>query len=1061
NSGSISGLTGACKYVLSVGSGASATLAGGTITTAEGVTATEIYTYNATSSFTMTGGILRSHDATLWSGSAKGIQIQGGKLYGNTTLGKNFYDSSTMIAVREADGGITVRSNSNPPEDFHVKYGSIFYDCYGTIADNGSLYAGYKDSSNVSTIVVNAAGSGGVKTQLVTSGTIRFILNEGASISAGVGTLKLSNSSVIVEGPGSFDPAVLAAFDPTKEIQSTTESGVTTYFDGYPLCLRTSDGDFAFIADAINNVGSDGLITLLRDSKQESLVVPAGKDITLDLGGYTMTLTDNADSTLIPEADRLLTDTTAGALNLGTLTLKHGTLDTAKSQNTLLNYQGTLTIAEDASIQHFYAKYDQWCTVLNIGGHLNSAGTITSAANHGIRTLGGSVDITGGTISVHTESAYALGLFSRNYDADSDSATVNISGGLLETKGTGAAYAISINAIRSGKSPSLTITGGTLNSYRSNIYWPGSGTLTIGENGNGPTLTSTNGSCIELCGGTLTVNGGTFRAGSGIAQTDPSALLAELYRGSSGAGNVGDAILLVARRGDGYTTSPIKVEIHDGQFISTPGYGLRFLDCNTAPGAEQLTQEVSVSVTGGTFSGGAAAVDAEMAVEAEQKFITGGKYILGGVNPVIQSYVEDGYYAVIDGNYWVIEDSSGILDAVPSDATSTVDPDAVSPSVPEGVTPPSPEQVTEAVNDLVDNVTSNTAVSSSAPSGLEAAVQGIVAPPQEGVIQLYLGISLTDLELEAQAGEDSSTVLVPTSLTFNVVPMQQTLGQDDSTPIETLNGSRVTFRLPVPASVTSTYARVAHDGDKDQYLTILKGDNGHQYIQLSVTHFSPFVVTFTNTKPSTGGSGGSGTSASQKEYDFWEEVRETIEKAGAGDTVNANAKNFTRMPSNVMTQLGQAQDVTLRISWNGGDTIVIPSAAALTPETNRVYYPLSYLADMEFAATVPSTEAGQSSQINSVNPTTGGVWEVVAPDTVQPLISETLQPQAPVTESDLGSDTAAADSPVTATVTAIDNTQQPASSSPRTGILPLAAASTLFLAVGCGGFFLWRKSRTH
>ena len=75
------------------------------------------------------------------------------------------------------------------------------------------------------------------------------------------------------------------------------------------------------------------------------------------------------------------------------------------------------------------------------------------------------------------------------------------------------------------------------------------------------------------------------------------------------------------------------------------------------------------------------------------------------------------------------------------------------------------------------------------------------------------------------------------------------------------------------------------------------------------------------------------------------------------------------MPPSVMEALDKADGVTLHITWNGGEDIIIPSSAALKTEVGRVYYPLSYLAEMNFSVTTPQI----------FNPQTGGLVEVTAP----------------------------------------------------------------------------------
>ena len=95
----------------------------------------------------------------------------------------------------------------------------------------------------------------------------------------------------------------------------------------------------------------------------------------------------------------------------------------------------------------------------------------------------------------------------------------------------------------------------------------------------------------------------------------------------------------------------------------------------------------------------------------------------------------------------------------------------------------------------------------------------------------------------------------------------------------------------------------------------------------------------------------SNSSAYRKgEYEFWMKVRAKIVSAGPGEVIEVNARDNDKMPNSVMQALAAKEDVTLRIRWNDGEEIVIPSAAALQ-EKMRMFYPLSYLAKFDFAQT--------------------------------------------------------------------------------------------------------------
>ena len=277
-------------------------------------------------------------------------------------------------------------------------------------------------------------------------------------------------------------------------------------------------------------------------------------------------------------------------------------------------------------------------------------------------TFGGTVNITGGKISAMywkdgSNAGSSLTIFNRGYNNKSKGANVVISGGTLES----AAFAASTNNLYSGgkEASHLTITGGTLFSkHTTAVYWPSAGVLTIGdkESGNGPSITSANGSAIEICSGTLNVYGGALNGGTEMSDTDSietSKDWVDAFRENSGSSGIGDAITVIARRGGGYVTAPVNVNIVGGQFNSSQNYGIRYMDCNLATGAEQLKQKVSVKITGGDFSGKLAPVDAEFVKTEEQKFISGGTF--SGDLP--EEYLSEGMdtYGRANGKFTVAE----------------------------------------------------------------------------------------------------------------------------------------------------------------------------------------------------------------------------------------------------------------------------------------------------------------------------------------------------------------------------------------------------------------------
>lgn len=313
---------------------------------------------------------------------------------------------------------------------------------------------------------------------------------------------------------------------------------------------------------------------------------------------------------------------------------------------------GTLTIASNATVKLTYVTNDYRYVVVNRGGIVNSSGTLISAVSNGMATFGGTVDITGGEIQADgTKSAGGIHIFNRAYDNSSQGAVVTISGGSIKSK----LYSVATNGSRSGGGTpsSLTVTGGTLTSEYSTIYWP-AGNLTIGTQGSttGPSLSATNGSAIEICGGSLHVYGGNLSGASGSPTGQTNEALLEAFRDQNGAGNLGDAIAIIARRAIGYPDT-LTVSIEGGTFSSSNDYALRYMDCNLASGATQISKNVDVSVSNGTFNGKIAAVDASFVKESDRSFITGGKF-----SSDVKEYVADQHDQLVtnketDTPFWV------------------------------------------------------------------------------------------------------------------------------------------------------------------------------------------------------------------------------------------------------------------------------------------------------------------------------------------------------------------------------------------------------------------------
>ncbi len=194
----------------------------------------------------------------------------------------------------------------------------------------------------------------------------------------------------------------------------------------------------------------------------------------------------------------------------------------------------------------------------------------------------------------------------------------------------------------------------------------------------------------------------------------------------------------------------------------------------------------------------------------------------------------------------------------------------------------------------------------------------------------------------------------------------------DATPSHFANGG-ITIELPYPKGTgKNTHDfKVAHmftsTSIDDKYKA---GDIEYPFVQktsdtlrFTVNGLSPIMITWKtidtdnnggNSGGSTGGSGGSyDYDESEKENEFWEVLEERINESKYGDTIKVDADEFHKLPVSVMNAILVKPGVKVVIEWSEGKPIVLTSRNALT-EQNRIYYPLSYLADLRLDRDVPN-----------------------------------------------------------------------------------------------------------
>ena len=201
-----------------------------------------------------------------------------------------------------------------------------------------------------------------------------------------------------------------------------------------------------------------------------------------------------------------------------------------------------------------------------------------------------------------------------------------------------------------------------------------------------------------------------------------------------------------------------------------------------------------------------------------------------------------------------------------------------------------------------------------------------------------------------------------------------------------------------------------------------------------------------------GGSSSGGSSYREREYDFWMDVKEQIRDADPGDTIKANARTYDRMPWSVMEALRNADGVTLHITWNGGEDIIIPSEAALS-EQNRIYYPLSYLEGMTFEVESEAPAADP----DKVNPETGGILEVTAPAVTTPA----GEPEATDSRRGLAETPELAEEGIEQPLPGVYEPEETVTTSTteETGTSGLWIAGVVAVLAAAGGFWFWKRRK--
>lgn len=268
-----------------------------------------------------------------------------------------------------------------------------------------------------------------------------------------------------------------------------------------PAVAQMGDTTYPTLQAAVNDAGADAVITLL-DNTAETVTVGAGKNITLDLNGKTVTGQANA-AVLVDGGSLTVQDRTATAEPVVnddyTVTYTSGVLEAGAGKHAVQVYHG--------------------------GSFVLQSGTVRSTGNCGI--YAGATGSGNGTATVNGGYVHA-----REYGvgAMNEGTTLNINGGVIVADDNAA---VAGNGTTGLGGTTINIAGGTMISHiisdgfiACGVYHPQDGALNI----TGGTIVADGGVGVLMRGGSADITGGTIIAtGTGEGKVGDSTVLSGHY----------------------------------------------------------------------------------------------------------------------------------------------------------------------------------------------------------------------------------------------------------------------------------------------------------------------------------------------------------------------------------------------------------------------------------------------------------------------------------------------------------------------------------------------------
>ena len=388
-----------------------------------------------------------------------------------------------------------------------------------------------------------------------------------------------SNSGTATVTGGKFD-ADISTYVPDGYIYNG-ETNTVEQLTVNNAVAKIEDIPYKTLAAAISAAGDGNTVTLLKDVTAD-ITIPAGKTMTLDLNGKT--LTNVNDHTILNNGNLTITGTgkvdnishAKGALyNKGTVVVNGGTFDRSKENGKTSNDSGS----------------NSWYTIKNVGSMtIHDGATVQTAGNNAAL---------GKFSSLVSNGYFNAGDYTNNRGLEQPILTID-----------GGTFRGGLNTIKNDDHAKLTINGGTFSNYyqavvqNHNIAEITGGTFTAASDANAKTYGIYNCGCgAEIDLGTLTVSGGTF-TGATYAVADVSSENADV---TISGGQFAGTKAAIVKSSDSKAT----ITVTGGYFTSDPSAYL-------AEGKGLVTSDQNAFA----YKVGDKATDVETAVTAGEAAVT-------------------------------------------------------------------------------------------------------------------------------------------------------------------------------------------------------------------------------------------------------------------------------------------------------------------------------------------------------------------------------------------------------------------------------------------------------